>query len=415
MSDEGLIVVGVRMSKWLKDNWNKGLFILLPPKSRFTFLYAKHIHDQDHAAVDTTVSKIYSKYWIRRCTPMIRTIKSNCILCRKRDKVLLGQIMGPLPTKRMQPSPPFFHSAVDLFGPFTIRGSVNKRARSKGYGVMFTDLNSRACHIEIAEGYDMNSFINVLRRFHSIRGVPKTMLSDSGTQLVATTKEFTKLIESWDWAKLYQFGETVGTIWSTTKAANAPWENGCCEAMVKQAKRMLMLSLGSEILTILELQTVFFEVANLLNQRPIGVKINDPDQGSYLCPNDLLLGRATSAAPSGFMERAVDVKQRWQFLQTMVNSFWKKWMRDFFHTLIIRSKWHTSKRNLRVGDLVLVRDSNSIRGHWKIAQVCDVFTSSDDIVRDVAIRYKQQGTSGEYKGVLLPVEEQDSVGGSVSL
>ena len=427
-SDEGLVVVGVRMSKWLKDSWNPGLFVLLPLKNRFTVLYAKHIHDLDHAAVNTTVTKIRSKYWVRRCAPLVRTIKSKCIICRKKDKALAGQIMGPLPMKRMQPSPPFFHSAVDLFGPFVIRGSMNKRSRSKGFGAMFTDLTSRACHIEVAEGYDTSSFINALRRFHSIRGIPKTMLSDPGTQLVATSKEFARLVENWDLAKIYQFGERVGTTWSTTKAANATWENGCCEAMVKQAKRMLMLSLGSEILTILELQTVFYEIADLLNQRPIGVKISNPDQGSYLCPNDLLLGRATSSIPSGFMEQAVDVRHRWQFVQTIVNSFWKKWMRDFFHTLIVRSKWHTSKRNLHVGDLVLVKDSSSLRGQWKLPQVCNVFTSGDNVVRNVAIRYKQQSPGDEYKGVqdtvikrsahslvvLLPVEEQDLVGGSVS-
>ena len=158
------------------------------------------------------------------------------------------------------------------------------------------------------------------------------------------------------------------------------------------------------------------------------MKISNPDQGSYLCPNDLLLGRATSSIPSGFMEQAVDVRHRWQFVQTIVNSFWKKWMRDFFHTLIVRSKWHTSKRNLHVGNLVLVKDSISLRGQWKLAQVCDVFTSGDNVVRNVAIRYKQQSPGVEYKGVqdtvikrsahslvvLLPVEEQDLVGGSVS-
>ena len=80
---------------------------------------------------------------------------------------------------------------------------------------MFTDFNSKACHIEVAEGYDTNSFINVLHRFHLIRVIPKTMISDSGMQLVATTKEFRRLIEDLKWDEIYQFGERVGTCWST--------------------------------------------------------------------------------------------------------------------------------------------------------------------------------------------------------
>ena len=35
-------------------------------------------------------------------------------------------------------------------------------------------------------------------------------------------------------------------------------------------------------------------------------------------------------------------------------------MRDYFHTLVLRSKWHTAKRNLQVGDIVLVKDSNNV-------------------------------------------------------
>ena len=79
LNEEGLIVVGSRMANWLKNNWNSDLFLLLPPKSRFTFLYAKHIHEQDHLDADTTVAKIRTKYWIRRCSPLVRSIKQKCI------------------------------------------------------------------------------------------------------------------------------------------------------------------------------------------------------------------------------------------------------------------------------------------------------------------------------------------------
>jgi hypothetical protein len=52
-------------------------------------------------------------------------------------------------------------------------------------------------------------------------------------------------------------------------------------------------------MTFSELQTVMFQVANLLNERPIGTKETDPNEGSYLCPNDLILGRASSNVPIG--------------------------------------------------------------------------------------------------------------------
>ena len=77
-----------------------------------------------------------------------------------------------------------------------------------------------------------------------------------------------------------------------TKPSNSPWENGCSEALIRLIKRALTIAIGDNILTFSELQTVFFEVANLLNERPIGRKPGaDPLNGSYLSPNDLLLGR----------------------------------------------------------------------------------------------------------------------------
>ena len=49
----------------------------------------------------------------------------------------------------------------------------------------------------------------------------------------------------------------------------------------------------------MSIQTIVFEVANLVNERPIGRHPTDPEDGVYLCPNNMLLGRATTRVPSG--------------------------------------------------------------------------------------------------------------------
>ena len=50
--------------------------------------------------------------------------------------------------ERLKPAPPFTHVMHDLFGPYPIRGKVQKRVTDKGYGVIFTDFFSRTVHIE---------------------------------------------------------------------------------------------------------------------------------------------------------------------------------------------------------------------------------------------------------------------------
>lgn len=66
-----------------------------------------------------------------------------------------------------------------------------------------------------------------------------------------------------------------------------------------------MLSVGTNVLSWNELQTCMFEIANLINTPPIGLKLRfDPSLGIYLCPNDFLLGRTGVKVPSGLWDES---------------------------------------------------------------------------------------------------------------
>ena len=70
-----------------------------------------------------------------------------------------------------------------------------------------------------------------------------------------------------------------------------------------------------------------------------------------------------------------------------VDSFWKRWARDVFPTLIPRKRWHTEQRNVRVGDVaVLFDDSRAIRGKWTIYRVIEVYPGPDGRVRNVKVK-----------------------------
>ena len=99
--------------------------------------------------------------------------------------------MGLLPEARLKPAPAFNHVMLNLFGPYMVRGEVQKRTSGKAYGVMFTDLTMRAVHIEAVFGYDASNFLMALIRFASIhiRGRPEKIYSDPGSQLVGAERE----------------------------------------------------------------------------------------------------------------------------------------------------------------------------------------------------------------------------------
>ena len=159
-----------------------------------------------------------------------------------------------------------------------------------------------------------------------------------------------------------------------------------------------------------------------MNQRPIGIKPgNDIELGKYLCPNDLLLGRTTGYAPSCSMDETPSFKSILDFNDQIVNSFWKKWTRDFFPSLIVRQKWHFEKRNLCIGDIVIFQDANVLKAFWKLGEIVIANKSKkDEKVRNVSIRYKPRKDGPHYKGlkdiivtrsahrivVILPVDER---------
>ena len=119
-----------------------------------------------------------------------------------------------------------------------------------------------------------------------------------GSQLVAASKELRDVVDNLNQNQVQDFVIVGGSNWKFS-AADAPWQNGATEALVKSVKKALHTIISDQILSFSEFQTVIFEAAQLVNQRPIGRNPSQPDDDTYLCPNDLLLGRASSNVPQG--------------------------------------------------------------------------------------------------------------------
>ena len=69
---------------------------------------------------------------------MMKRIVRDCQNCREKRKETHSQIMSPLPVERLKPCPAFQTVGIDYFGPFEIKGEVQRRIRGKAYGVIFT-------------------------------------------------------------------------------------------------------------------------------------------------------------------------------------------------------------------------------------------------------------------------------------
>ena len=155
-------------------------------------------HNVNHAGVETVLAQVQSKYWIPRVRNLIRFIIAKCVTCRKLRKEVAGQVMGPLPEERLKPSPAFFFTALDLFGPIFIRDTVKRRTKGKAYGVILNCMTTRAIYLDLIEGYSTQAFVDGFRRFISIRGCPSVIYSDCGSQLSSLNKELQDMSCAWD-------------------------------------------------------------------------------------------------------------------------------------------------------------------------------------------------------------------------
>ena len=127
--------------------------ILLPRNHWISKLYSLHIHQISNSGVAATVAKIRLRFWICDLAKIVKAIRFRCVLCRKLNKLCASQRVAPLPKERLRPCLPWQYTSVDLFGPYTIKGEVNKRCRGKAYSLIFNYCVSRAVYVDIAADY----------------------------------------------------------------------------------------------------------------------------------------------------------------------------------------------------------------------------------------------------------------------
>ncbi len=190
--------------------------------------------------------------------------------------------MAPLPAHRMGPTPPFWSTAVDLFGPLSIVGTVNKRTNRKVWGVIFVCTATSLTHVEIAESYSTEAFLLALRRFMALYGTPKRFQWDQGTQLVAASRQ----VKAWDWTRVRQQADGVGAEWHVVPTGGQHF-NGQAERMIGILKKCLEGTLAGKRCTMGELGTIVAEAAQMVNSRPIAATLGTRSQAGrsrhYTC------------------------------------------------------------------------------------------------------------------------------------
>lgn len=383
---DGLLLVGGRLRHAAIPE-NAKHPVILPKGIHVTSIIIQYYHIiSGHLGREYMLALLRRKYWIIQANSAVRKLLSRCVRCRKWKAQVLEQKMADLPEDRLTADhPPFTYVGVDYFGPFQVRRG---RSLVKRYGVIFTCLVIRAVHIEISHSLDTDSFILALRRFLARRGEVKEIRSDNGTNFTGGEKELREAINDWNQDKIYDHLLQKHVKWSF----NPPYgshHGGIWERCIRTIRSILRALLKEQVIDDEGLQTLMCEVESLMNARPITTVSDDPKDLQALTPNHLLLAQSNQTLPPGVFNKAdIYPKRRWRQVQYLVDIFWKRWIREYLPTLQKRQKWLQPKRNVAVGDVVLLVDSSAPRNTWLMGKVVKVTADKKGLVRRVQVKTK---------------------------
>lgn len=379
--DNGLLKVKGRLpGKQLEQ-----LPIILPARHHVTSIIIHHYHDKlGHAGPLQVLSSTRERYWIVKGPSTVKRTIGSCVICKRYHGALCQQQMAPLRKEQITPdNPPFTYVGVDYFGPLIVKIG---RSHAKRYGCIFTCLNTRAVHFEVAHSLTTSSFISAFRRFTSRRGTPEKIFSDNGTNLVSGDRELRKAIQEWNQSTIGRHMASSEIEWhfNPPHASNM---GGAWERLIRTTRSILKALSKEQLLTDEQLLTLMTEAEKIINDRPITPVSNDPRDPPALTPSMLLLMKSNTSLPQGIFSKEDNYSKRWwKQIQYMANVFWRRWLREYLPMLQTRQKWQRQTTNLRPGDVVLVSDEKSPRGQWPLGRVLDVSLGRDGLVRSCLVK-----------------------------
>ena len=173
----------------------------------------------------------------------------------------------------------------------------------------------------------------------------------------------------------------------------APHFGGLWEAAVKSAKTHMKKTMGKQIFSFEEMQTLLYDISSILNSRPLCSVSDDPNDLDALTPQMLLTGKRTTvlALPnpdplSSLKQMEMCPQKRWAHITNLAGLFWKRWSSEYIGTLQVRNKWQKETKPIKEGDIVLVTDEQTAPMHWPLGIIEKTFAGEDDIVRAVLVR-----------------------------
>ncbi|XP_075163325.1 uncharacterized protein LOC142235960 [Haematobia irritans] len=381
----GLIRVGGRLQNSSFDYDIKHP-IILSKNNPLSRLIITDSHEKTlHGGITLTMSYVNRRYWILSGNQLAKSIIHKCMRCFRQSAKTAQQIMGNLPSVRLNATRPFKHSGVDFAGPIMLKiSTIRSAVVTKGYICLFVCMVTKALHLEAVSDLSTSAFLAAFKRFVSRRGGCTDIYSDCGTNFVGASKELQVLHNRSQKSLPEELRHALsndGTTWHFIPPAS-PNFGGLWEAGVKSVKYHLKRVVRDRLLSFEELSTLLCQIESILNSRPLCPLSPDPADFDALTPAHFLIGEPTNCIQD---ETLLDVNinrlTRWKCIEKIKQHFWKRWHSEYLNRLQSRPKWLKQSENAKVGDLVLVADERIGPGQWLLGRIKEIHPGGDGRTR----------------------------------
>ena len=198
--------------------------------------------------------------------------------------------LPPLPKIRVQDTPPFTVTGVDITGALRIRG---KSGIENAYLCLFTCASKRAVHLEVVTDLSTETFIQAFRQFASQKSLPHTMISDNAMAFSAAANTIQSLIKS---TTVQDTLHCHGTDWRFIPK-RAPLFGGWWERLIGIPKSTIKKVLGRALVSYETMHTIVTEIEGVMNDRLLTYVTSDASDQEPLTPAHLLYGRRITSLP----------------------------------------------------------------------------------------------------------------------
>lgn len=375
---------------------------IVPPDHPLVEFLVTCYHKQNFHCLDrTTKADLAEICWIHKLGNVLRHVKSKCEECiqlrGKRETPLMGDLH---PARLDFASRPWTHVGVDAFGPFDCK--YGARSTIKRWAFIFTDLTYRGVHIELVSNMTTDACLMAIRRFISMRNIPKRFYSDNGTNYIGANNKMQK-----DFLDMKEeLGEAVAkqkNIEWQFIAVSSPWMGASWERLIGVIKKCLDFAFKSEVYEEEVLRTALYEISFLMNRRPLTEFPSDPSDEKPLTPNSLTIGDHCNDInlTVGIFGDGDNVSSlRYRRVEHVTQKYMKRFIREYLPTIARREKW-TTEKVIKVGDTAFLYDKDvKDRRFWKKVTIVKVHPGRDGVVRVVDYRiHEEKPKTMKYRGV----------------